>query len=447
MTEIARDLLLSDEPGKAYRLIANNLIGDYAIEAALAIMMGTHNLIGDSSTGLELVEAEDTEELRRFKHDYNYIYAGRFRSGRGWWRPVAKVVKYGPRDAQWASDQTAQGIKNSAQMRAWGKKRAEYYTSSDERVELLNVPPQEDGVTKMYIVWEPCSEAPHWVRPPASFQEALDKALAAGRLLDERPSAMERELEDLEVQEDARERARALEFQEKRAKFLEDKQREYEQMVASIGPKVREQAGNDTFGLELEDGRTIQVPRAPFVRWALARTEQRDQAPEWENVSPSGLKLQMDNPDHTDWVLGAGVSLDEAYKDNVNRPAWDKAGEFQEQARQPKLDYPGIRAAMEMLSNTVHKAAIVVDAGERTGVVGQDIAVFPDSDADRAKQLDGIDGVIVEKGAKLAHFAIVSKGKGITVMRHSHACETFKNGARVHLSPKTGRVTIVDEDE
>lgn len=61
--------------------------------------------------------------------------------------------------------------------------------------------------------------------------------------------------------------------------------------------------------------------------------------------------------------------------------------------------------------------------------------------------LDGKSGVIVEEGGRLAHFAVVSKGKGITVMRCKQACELFKEGQRVTLNPKTGRITVEDEDD
>lgn len=442
MTEIARDLLLSDEPGQAYRLIADNLIGEGAMEAALGVMKGTHDLAGDSTDGLKLVAAEDNEALRGFKENYRYIYAGRHRTRGGWRRPVAKVVAYGPRDAKWATDRVPQGLEGSMAMAAWGKERARYHCCEDETVELLELP--DKG--KMYIIWEPCSEAPHWVRPPISLQEALDQALEAGRTLEERPSKFERELEEQEMLAEvqaSRARARATQESEE---AQDQREREWEAKIKEIGEKVRAQAGDDTFELELKNGRKLAVPRAPFIRWALCRTDQKDTAPDWENIAPVGVKMQLDNPDHTDWVLGSGLTLEEAYTDEVSDVAWGVAHEFQEQARHPKMEYPGILAAMKQLSDTIHKAAIIVDSGERTGTVGEDIAVFPDSHGARAKQLDGIIGAIVEKGGKLAHFAIVSKGLGVTVMRHPEACELFKPGTRVQLNSKTGRIIILEDD-
>ena len=443
MTETARNLLLSDEPGKAYRLIANGLRGDGAIQAALTVLQGTHDLAGDSDSGLELVEAEDNEALRAFKADYHFIYAGRHRSKLGWRRPVAKVVRFGPKDGKWASGRRLQGANGSEALRLWAKERALYYCSADETAELLELP---DG-GKTYTIWESCSEAPHWVKPPNTFQEALDQALEAGRTLQERPSKIEREIEDQELRDEAL-ATRASERETQRQQKAQDqRERESEELIRDIGEKVRVQAGDDTFVLGLKDGRKITVPRAPFIRWALCRTDLEDTAPDWENVAPVGVKMQLDNPDHTDWILGSGLTLGEAYNDNVNEPAWDAAGEFQEAARRPKQQYPGIMAAVEMLNNMRHQAATVVDAGERVGTIGVDIAVFPDSQGSRANQLDGIVGVIVEKGGALAHFALVSKGLGITVMCHPKACELFKEGIRIQLNPKSGRIVILENLE
>lgn len=440
MTEIARNLMLDDEPGKAYRLLADGLVGEQAIEAALKVLQGTHDLTGDSDVGMELVEAADTPELADYLRTLQFIYAGRIRSGGSWRRPVAQVVQWGPEDARWASARTPQGMQGTAQMRRWSKERARYFCHGGETPEVLKV--DEESV---YTIWEPCNELPHWMKPPRTLQAALDQALKAGRRLEERPSEGERELQALELQERLHEKADQAERELEDAEQHEEQERrraeEWDIKIARIGREVRAQAGDDLFVLELKDGRRLDVPRAPFVRWALCRTDYRDSAPAWKNVARSGMKLSMDNPDHTDWVLGAGLTLDEAYNDIVNEAAWDAAARFQEEAQEP---YPGIRAALEMLRSTIHKAAVVVDTGERTGVVGEDILVLPDSHPDRVHELEGVSGVVVEKGGKLAHFAIVTQGRGITVLRHAEACTLFQAGDRITLNPKTGR--IIQED-
>ena len=104
LTDVARQLMLSDEPGKAYRIIANSLVGDDSTSGiALAILRGTHNLTGDSTNGIYMVEAEDDEELRSYHESVSYIYAGRHRYYGVWRRPLARVTTFGQTDANYAS--------------------------------------------------------------------------------------------------------------------------------------------------------------------------------------------------------------------------------------------------------------------------------------------------------------------------------------------------------
>jgi hypothetical protein len=100
-------------------------------------------------------------------------------------------------------------------------------------------------------------------------------------------------------------------------------------MLRGIGERVREQAGQDVFDLHLLDGRVVAVPRAPFMHWALARHPSTGSLPSWTTVSPSGLKMMNDDPFHTDWVLGAGLTIQEGYDENVTRPAWAQVAELQ----------------------------------------------------------------------------------------------------------------------
>lgn len=155
--------------------------------------------------------------------------------------------------------------------------------------------------------------------------------------------------------------------------------------------------------------------------------------------------MELDNPDHTDWILGAGLTFEEAYSDVVSEPAWDAAYRLQEEARKSKTPkFAGIFAAIEQLRDARHNAAVIIDAGECTGVVGVDIAVFHDSKGDRVGDMgDSCKGVIVEQGGQLAHLIIVSRGRKITVMRHRNACDLFKPGATVVLNPTIGRISVI----
>lgn len=458
MTETARSLMLEDDPGRAFRLLADTLVGNGAAEAAIRILKGQSDLTGDSSCGLELVAAKKDRELTRFKKDLRYIYAGRFKHPvRGWIRPVAMMTALGPADAEWASSQTIVPTGGPiSHLREWHRLRAQFYTKLGGEAEALNVP--DEG--SRWVLFEPCGERPHWDRPPMSAQDALDEALAAGRTLERRaPDRSPVDWDSLHESdavcnvEPIRESIEDAEQRERE----EDEAREakWTAQLEQIGQDVRSRAGDDTFVLSLEDGRELTIPRAPFIRWALSRTEWFDTAPAWENVAPSGMKMPLDNPDHTDWVLGAGLSLKEAYEDAVSGPTWQAAFELQSTARdardlkeaKPKRKFEGIFAAIEQLRGARHDAAVIVDAGECTGVVGVDIAVLPDAQADKVEAIATCNGVIVEKGGPLAHLIIVSRGRDITVMRHPDACDLFRPGMTVSLVPSSGRIVTIAEAE
>lgn len=442
MTDIARDLLLEDEPGKAYRIIADHLIGESAAQAALCVLKGTHNLAGDSSsdTGIFVVKVDESDEdILSFHKSFQRLYAGRHRHNGAWRRPVARVVGFNKDDAAYASSRVAADLIEDLEGRArWNRARTQYYCGPGETVGDTSMKLPDGG--KAWIIWEPCGEMPHWVKPNITEQEAFDEWVEARRAISvrkcEEPEpdrfvpTMARPFDDGKTDEE-----REAEYDEEDRRFAE--------RCLEIGERVRAQAGDDTIVLELA-GRKLTIPRAPFARWSLSRVE-GSEMPDWNTISPIGMKMTNDDPNHTDWVLGSGLTLEEAYEDEMKKASWEALFEFQRKARKPK-PFAGIMAAYEMLSDTIHEAGIMVDAGERTGVVGEDIMVLPDSDAARVAQLGKSIGVIVEKGGRLAHFAIVTRGRGITVMRHPDACDLFTPGMRVTLSPKTGRIVIAEED-
>lgn len=457
LTDIVRDTILSDRPGSAYRILTYALIGERSADVVNKVLAGTHVLIGDSEKGLELVEAEDTPKNRRFLRDLHYIYAGRYRDPQyGWKRPVAHVTRLRYADSDVLADiakiSNAIGRReliDRARARIW------HYCNEGETVERVS---QKAGtVGEAFVIFGPCGELPHWMTPPASPSEALEQWLSAGRTLYDRAVFDEPHVEvagDYAVEDAAphRDYRRLAELTEDELEdFWAKKDAAYEERCREIGEKVREQAGDDTFALQLSDGRDIIVPRAPFVCWALHRTEQRDQAPEWDTIAPSGMKMMLDDPNHTDWVLGAGLTLKEAYEDGVRDPAYDVMFKIQEAARSGKKWEPeksrfaGVTAALKFLEDTIHSCTTIVDAGVVEGVVGEDVAVFPDSKPERVAEMVGVRAAIVEKGGMLAHFAIVSREQGVTVMRHPDACALFKEGARVTINPKIGSIVIVED--
>jgi hypothetical protein len=329
LTQIARDLMLSDEPGKAWRLLADGLIGEGAETVVRKVLAGEADLNGDSINGIGVEEAHP-DRVREYVETLRYIYAGRVRLDKRWYRPSGVILAYGPEDGRYANKMI--GRMSAAETwdsrAAWSRTRAKYYAYEGERLELCEAPGELGERRSAYVTFEPCGEAPSWWKPLADAQAAVDDMLAAGRGLERRGASLARpSFEAIEIIRD--EGLDVAEANELRDAADAAEHEAYEAALLSIGERVREQAGDDVFPLTLLDGRVVQIPRAPFVHWALSRLPEPPELPEWKPVSTSGIKLPNDDPYHTDWVLGAGLTIADGYSDNVDRPAWAHASELQ----------------------------------------------------------------------------------------------------------------------
>lgn len=444
LVDRARDMLLEDRPGNAYRLLANGLVGDGAVEAAIAILLGEKNLSGDTRTGIALVPQRKTKSTVVYLAAVRRLYAGRYRTSSGWMRPVSYLLGLGPVDADFAGPVRIGEIGKET----WMRERARFYLGPRGElagdVESLDVP----GEGMRWVIFERCNEPPHWLSPPITAVEALADSFAGGRSLTAiepaRPSADD-DLENPRRSRSATSRPTRAQIKADEKRYREEDERRAD-VLRTIGETVRSRAGDDTFDLELKDGRKITIARAPFMRWALrCESSLASAMPEWNNVAQSGLKMDLDNPDHTDWVLGAGLTFKEAYDANVSEPAWSLAFSMQCEAKgSGQRKFAGIFKAIEKLARGRHEAAVVVSAGEVTGVVGVDVAVLPDSLGSRVGELGECKAIIVEKGGPLAHLIIVAKGRELTVMLHPDACSLFKPGTTVTLNPAAGRITVLE---
>ncbi len=330
IAEHARGLMLSDRPGEALRVLCQCLVGDGVIDVAHKVLAGESQLTGDSKKGVGVKPARKTKALRRYLKDLQFIYAGRVRLNNCWHRPRGRVTRFDGDDARAALKSLGRvslplPLSDAPGSKAFAKLRATYYALPNERVELVEI----DNV-ETFVVFEPCGEPPQWLTPAATAQEATTTALAAGRRLQELGAEVQRRPQDEAEAIITKHNLGDAEADELRDLADAAEEERWKAEMQRIGERVREQAGDDVFPLELGDGRTVQVPRVPFMYWALTRLpERRSVLPPWDLVSESGLKLSNDNPYHSDWVLGAGLEITESYADHVNKPAWRYAAKIQ----------------------------------------------------------------------------------------------------------------------
>lgn len=193
----------------------------------------------------------------------------------------------------------------------------------------------------------------------------------------------------------------------------------------------------DVVVMEFPDGTPpLTVPLAPFERWALHvfKPSHEEDADAWKNVCRSGLKMGGDNPDHSDWVIGAGLDISEAYRAPYRETSYEYASKIVDRHR-------GYTIA--------HSAFVIRDDGPKVGVVGEDIHVIPHLGPEYIEALNGT-AIITEAGGQLAHLAVVSLGKPITIVRVANAVATFPKGARVVINTNPGtakRMRPKEDDE
>jgi phosphohistidine swiveling domain-containing protein len=420
LTRIARDLMLSEQPAKAWRLLVETLDGEGAEKLARNLLDGTQKLVGDETVGLDIAEDKDSQD---YIADVRYIFAGRVRFQGKWWRPVAKVTSLGEADVPKGSSVPVRGSEDyHAYQKRWVRVRQEFYVESGERI--------LDTGSEEAIIFESVSEPPHWWAERSNNpQGALKAFLEAGRVLMERgyveareeykDRAADRYLDQPAIANpEPQQHERAL----KMAEEAEEAKR-WTEKIARIRQQVVTQAGDDTFVLELKDEghNSLTIPRAPFIHYALGRTSLWKLAPAWKCCSESGLKIYDDNPYHSDWIIGAGLEPHQAYDRHIQDAVDNEVIRLQEQYGE-------------------FECAVLVDAGPVSGIVGQDIIVLPDLNPAHLDAIKNAKGIITEVGGQLAHLAQIALGRGITIMRVADARKRFSEGTKLTLRPIQGKI-------
>ena len=341
ITQIARQWVLEGEPAKAWRFLADNLKGSSngssGQDAARMILEGTHELIGDSSTTVELVPSTGAHDVEKYLDGVKWLYAGCVKFERKWYQPRAVVTCYGIEDAKWATP----GLEDIRGDKAkFSKRRAGFYAGRGEIVELVDVDVDLTGHGfttrhKMCVIFTPCGEPPAWLEPANDLQTAVD-AFTSVRSLKCVGAEVEASYAKIaEVIVDDIEHNERLTRLKLEAELLDAANAADDEAEAAHHARLREviirQAGDDLIELKTLSEKTLLVPRAPFIWWALdgRLAEKPDNLPEWALISPSGLKMPCDNRYHTDWCIGAGINPRDAYEDDINKPAWELAFKLQ----------------------------------------------------------------------------------------------------------------------
>lgn len=354
LSDHVRDRVKEGAWESALNLLVKDLDG-MTHEIAIAILKGEATLTGASDDpeglGLKRLPA-DGPLAKAMAESLQFQYGRTFRYREEYWKPYARVTSWGGEDQMFAQD-VAHGrewskarIYNRAQERfsasgnpATTEKRSLFY--ANDRVNDMLIVFTVSKTQDVFILCEKAKMPPLWFEVPTGDPDViLSKMLKEGLQLEERgacdlpvPEAKVQALSSCkakgtrttsrEAARVRREQEAALELEEKNA------QQQRSEQLARIAEQVKAQATEKGgfYRLNLEDSRgrpyaaraMIEVPRNPFLLWALRGFDFErfgKERPEWDVISPMGLKMAFDDCYHSDWILGAGLSLDEVYERN-----------------------------------------------------------------------------------------------------------------------------------
>lgn len=460
-TELVQARMLDDNPGAAFRLASSLLAdGDNAemmvADTAIKLCDGVARLVGNGAC-LRLEKHTD----KAYQEKLRWLYAGRVRVKSLWYRPIAYVTNVGPMDMRNTHGRSVNPV--------WGgggyTNRAWHYAGCDEVVCDGASYKDKDGMARE-VIFEQCSEPPHWRDVPRDPQEALTAFLAAGHGLEERshskwyptkdeparrrktrtsadpdPKVVEA---DLQVEE-----AEAREEQLARAK-----------QIARLREQIMGQAGDDLVELSWEEDRSphdknvvltpagrVMIPRAPFMHWAFAKVPWLvPQLPPWTPVSPIGMKMQMDDPCHTDWVIAAGF-------DPLDRRLY-YGGAYGIAATELRIrlqDEADLRVRTNATSVTTlvmgpRAVGFVVHGSRGKSTPVGSVVVLPNLRPDYLAATVGAAAVITEAGGETAHLAQIGRERGLLIVLVEKALELFPSGALAEVDGASRIARVIDRE-
>lgn len=461
-TRLVQERMLDDAPDAAYRLATSIGSGDPATDdtipkIAQRLCDGVASLRGDER-GMGVVEHDHKSYRRRLA----WLHAGRIRMRDRWWQPVAYVADVGPMDLNndhGMPTHTRPGGR-AIMNRGW------HYCGKDEIVvDHVEYPDKKNLNIGCDVIFRACVERPHWHQPPLSPQAALEQYLAAGRKLERRghtasygtdpkrwPTGYPGKAWTREPAPPDGGPARyrgTVPNEAMQRKIEEEEEASRLRRVSDLRALILAQAGDDLVELaweargEVPAGKAM-VPRAPFLHWAFSRLRWYQRfLPEWRTISPTGMKMTMDDPNHTDWVIGGGFDPQDRdlYWGGAKSEAADRLRSKLQDVFEDRR-----RAEDEKVTTLVTgaKATGVVVHGE-PGVTPAPglVVVVPNLHTRYLWAVQGAAAVITEEGGEVAHLAQVALEKALPVMRAENALERWSEGDVVEVDPEARTVRVI----
>lgn len=461
-TRLVHDRMLDDAPDAAYRLATSIGSGNPAVDdtiprIAQRLCDGTASLHGNER---EMRVVDCVHEGYRKK--LAWLHAGRIRMRDRWWQPVAYVADVGPMDLRndhgmrTYTPEGSRGIVN----RGW------HYCGKDEIVvDHAEYTDKRNLDMRCNVIFRACVERPHWHQPPLSPQAALEEYLAAGRRLEKRghsvsygndpekwPSGCPGRAwtREPEPPGGGPARYRGIEPNEAmRRKREEEEEASRLRRVADLRKLILEQAGDDLIELAWEARSGVpagkaMVPRAPFLHWAFSRLRWYERfLPPWRTVSPTGMKMTMDDPNHTDWVIGGGFDPQDRdlYWGGAKSEAADRLRSELQDAFEERRRAEDERVTTLVTGDRVTAPVVHGRPGE-TPAPGL-VVIVPNLHTRYLWAVQGAAAVITEEGGEVAHLAQVAREQALPVVRAEGALGRWFEGDVVEIDPGARTVRVI----
>jgi phosphohistidine swiveling domain-containing protein len=415
------------------------------------ILKGNKTLIGltSSEEGVELLD-DTFENGKRYRENMDDMFGGCVLINRRLFRPTTVVTDYGPEDRTYRSgfDPREDFIRERFHDKL-GKMeidpqglidRAKHYTyAKDFVVEFCNFErPDTKGKRSLAVIFEPGPDLPFWIFPHRTTQQAVDASL--GRL---KFTGHEKEYGTMEtwLKRNTSDVA-AVSFIKKHeiAWNIEPEPKpapDYSDRIAAI-LKQNEEGGFGMRSVYFGDRAGIrEVPNGPLLKWALSRLNRHEHekfpVPEWKAINPSGMKMQNDDPAHTDWMMAAGFT--EFEDRDIDRYMDKLCADVQYETR-------GIKTHV-LVAGKQSAAGIIKFCNPHTKVDDETIAVIPHAGIDYVDIARKAAGVITLNGGAMSHLAVNGLSEGFLIVRDPDAKKKFAEGDYVHMDAQEGTLEFI----
>lgn len=216
--------------------------------------------------------------------------------------------------------------------------------------------------------------------------------------------------------------------------------------------QVKQQVLNDSSVikngfLQLKDsnGKVLcTVPKLPFLHWALNATGY-DMLPNYKPYSHVGMKMTGDNPYHSDWMIAAGLDLDNDYKSES--AVYTSAITMMNKVQSDILDFE-----CAVLSSGDRQAiwgeAFICTKDNANDVKEGDILILPEASFDFDEHIkratkNGRCGMITAAGSKTCHVSVVSREMNFICLQDSDILSKVKTGVTIKILPEKGRFFMI----